>query len=242
MGRPQAAGEAVGEPKVKSELLDIHRAYQLHAAASPQTTIVQARLLAGQSPEEIGPQVSLTPATVKAYEAVFFNVADRLEAKVYILKAGVGWSGTMAVTGCDLDVVVRSLAYYGGLVALEAAIPVLLPQAARWCPAMASIEVDSELAAKIRSLAGVLMMPIRNDKDAMKIMQLHVRLIESTQAGGTSEDLSLDGIFDDLVRDKVAEMSEKCFEPQPEREDEPLQEVRAEESAAVDAAASCEVA
>jgi hypothetical protein len=110
MRRPDTAGE----PKVKPELADIHRAYQLHAAASPQTTVVQARLLARQSPEEVGPLVSLTPAAVKAYEAVFFNVAGKLEAKIYILKAAVGWSAAMAVTGCGLDVVLRSIAYRGG--------------------------------------------------------------------------------------------------------------------------------
>ena len=213
--RLHTADEPIGELKVKPDLLDNHRAYQLHAAASPQTTVVQARLLARQGPDEIGALVSLTPAAVKAYEAVFFNVRQRLEAKVYIAKLAVGWTSAMAVAGCGVDVVSRSIAYYGGPFALEVAIPVLLPQAARWCPTMAPIAADSTLAAKVRQLAGILMMPIRNGKDAMKLMRLNIRLMETTQLAGAGENVSLTGVFHQLVAETVSELSQECFQPLP---------------------------
>lgn len=45
---------------------------------------MQARLLAGQSPVQIAEELSTIPDTVRWYEALFFNVADRLKHRDWI--------------------------------------------------------------------------------------------------------------------------------------------------------------
>ena len=213
--RSRDAGESISTMKVKPQLVDIHRAHQLHAAANPQTTVVQARLLARQSVDEIGALVSLASGAVETYEALFFNVTERLAARLYISKLAIRWTSAMAAAGCGVDVVLRWIAFFAGPQALDAAVPVLMPEAAALCPSLAPVAGDSELASGIRGLAAALMMPFRNVKDQMKLLRLQVRLLETTQLAGIDESVSLSGVFEQLVSETVSELSQECFQPLP---------------------------
>ena len=213
--RSRDAGESISTMKVKPQLVDIHRAHQLHAAANPQTTVVQARLLARQSVDEIGALVSLAPAVIDAYEALFFNVVNRLGATFYIAKLAIRWTSAMAAAGCDVDAVLRWIAYFGGPTALDLAVPVLMPRAAAWYPTLAPVAADRELAMTIRALAAVMMMPQIEWRDQMKLLRLRTDLIKMPQLEGAAENVSLSGVFEELVRETVSELSQKCFLPVP---------------------------
>lgn len=236
--RTRNAGKPLAAMKIKPELMDVHRAYELHAAAGSQTAIVQARLLARQSLKEIGALVCLPPRVIDAYEHLFFSVVDRLHARFYISKLAIRWTPAMAAAGCGVDVVLRSIAYRAGPFALEAAVPILLPQAARWCPAMAPIATDSMLAMQIRALAAAMMMPLLDWKDQLKLLRLQVRVMETTQLAGAAEDVSLGGVFDQLMTETVAELPQECFLPVPK----PLEDSVVEHTEAAGDAENREVA
>jgi hypothetical protein len=217
-------------PALAPELDVVRRAHRLRTTAGAQTWIVEARILARQKPNEIAPRVSLDADVVAMYESLFFSVKGRWFATIVMAKLAVGWTGTTPVDGCDLRTVLKWCGYCGGPLVLDAAIAVLVPSARTWCRKLPT--VDEPLAGKVWRLAGSLMMPIRNAKDAMKMMRLHTRLMETTQLDGTAGNTSLDGFFDESVRDKVAQMPEECFTPLSKAEDEFLQDVSEEELAA----------
>jgi hypothetical protein len=233
-------GHTSAPPVLEPELEVVHRAYELHAAAGPQAWIVEARLLARQTPEEIGPQVSLASGVVAMYRSLFFDVADRLEAKTTMGKLAVGLTGVNVDAGCDLHTVLKWFGYNGGPLVLDMAIAVLVPSALAWCPTLAP--VDKIVVAKVRRPAGVLMMPIRNAKDQMKLFRLHMREMELTRLEGASANASVGGAFDELARDKVAQMPQSSFEPQPKPDEESPREVCDEEPAVAEDAASWGVA
>jgi hypothetical protein len=194
---------------VKPEHSDIHQARQLDAADDVLTWVVQARLLARQTGSEIGPLVSMDAAGVEAYESLFFNIRDRLEAKVYIGKIAIGWTSVTAAAGCDLETVVRWIGYFAGLDVLNLAERVLLPSMAGWGLHL----LDCELATKIRELAAVLMMPQLDWKDQKNLLHLQTLLMEVTQLAGVNVDESLGDTFKQIVCKSVSDLSPKCFLP-----------------------------
>ena len=205
------------------ELAIVRRAHRLRTTAGVQTWMVEARILARQKPKDIAPRVSLKADVVAMYESLFFSVKGRWFSTIVMAKLAVGWTGATAIDGCDLRTVLRWFGYCGGPVAVDAAIAVLVPSARNWCRKLAP--VDEPLAGEIRRLAGLLMMPIRSEKDALKLMRLHLRLMETTQLDGTFRNTSLDSLFDESVREAVSQMPEESFLPLPKTEDESLEDV-----------------
>lgn len=210
-------------PGLPPELATVRSAHRLRTTAGAQTWMVEARILARQKPNEIAPRVSLKADVVAMYESLFFSVKGRWFATIVMAKLAVGRTGATAIDGCDLRTVLRWFGYYGGPIAVDAAIAVLVPSARTWCRKLAP--VDEPLAGKIRRLAGLLMMPIRSEKDALKLMRLHLRVMETTQLDGTAGNLSLDDLFEESVRETVAQMPPECFLPLPKTDDESLQDV-----------------
>lgn len=207
--RSRRAGIPDAAMATKAEHFDIYQAQRLDADADAFTWIVQARLLAGQSGSEIGPHVLMDAAGVEAYESLFFNVRERLNAKVYTAKMAVGWTSVMAAVGCDLGTVVRWFGYFGGKEVLDIAISVLLPLMAKWDLRLLS----SELVKKVLALAVTLMMPQDDWKDQRKLLHLHARLMELTQLAGVSGDMSLGDVFSEIVNTRINELTPECFEP-----------------------------
>ena len=68
-------------------------AFQLYQSRRHQDWELEARILAGQTDEEIAAAMNLPAATVvSAYEETFFSVRSRLEASDYILIEVIGYS------------------------------------------------------------------------------------------------------------------------------------------------------
>jgi hypothetical protein len=82
-------GEADRE-RLAQDFPDLDAAYRLHVSADPlPRAILEARLLAGQIVPEVAAACGLTEAAVTAYEALFFDVLGKLEAKEYLMAAAV---------------------------------------------------------------------------------------------------------------------------------------------------------
>ena len=87
-------------------------AYEVHEKSMEEpepATFIQARLLAGQPIAEIAKSVSTRPETIAWYEALYFNVSDRLENRDWITKqvlvpALIAQVNTPKPTSTDEDV------------------------------------------------------------------------------------------------------------------------------------------
>ena len=65
--------------------MGLFHAYELHEHEDPDVRfVVEARILAGQSDEQTASVTGTLPETIYWYEALFFNVRDRLLAHDYI--------------------------------------------------------------------------------------------------------------------------------------------------------------
>ncbi len=71
---------------------ELRRAFELYQTWGPLRWDVEARILAGQSDEEVAAATAVPVTVVVAYEHAFFDVRHRLEACDYILGAVVGHS------------------------------------------------------------------------------------------------------------------------------------------------------
>jgi len=69
----------------RSRMPALAAAHDLFDAGGPLRDEVEARLLAGESPETIATKAGLEATTVDAFERVFFNVADRLDAHDWLV-------------------------------------------------------------------------------------------------------------------------------------------------------------
>jgi hypothetical protein len=81
---------------------------------------VEARLVAGEPIEAIARKTALTPQAVALYEALFFNVSDRLENRGYLIHIAVGLHPTPREP--DPGLVWRLFGLLGGPVVLDALI------------------------------------------------------------------------------------------------------------------------
>lgn len=104
----------------------IFMAQFLHFDADTEwRAIVQARLLAGCSFEEIASNLGTLPCVIEWYERLFFNVLDRLECHDYIVKSVLGTALERAanregtITDYQRDLSYKLFGYFGGPLVLD---------------------------------------------------------------------------------------------------------------------------
>lgn len=111
---------------VTRRFADIATARGIYEEGDVIRWLIEARFLARQSVAEIAKHASLTVPAVEAYESLFFNVADVLDATGYIMFHTMRRFVGVELRETDGDVVLKLIAYHGGPAALDAAIPFLL--------------------------------------------------------------------------------------------------------------------
>jgi hypothetical protein len=105
---------------------DVHAARVLHERAGASRLVVQARLLARQTPDETAPLTGIPARVIDVYEKLFFHCRDRLEARDWVLVHGIGRKRSAEGKDPDPSIVLKSFAYFGGPAVLEAVLPYLL--------------------------------------------------------------------------------------------------------------------
>ena len=99
---------------------DVAGAITIHEGEPTTRWAVEARLIAGESIESIASKTALTPRAVAMFEALFFNVSDRLENRGYLIHIAVGLYPTPREP--DPGLVWRLFGLIGGPVVLDALI------------------------------------------------------------------------------------------------------------------------
>ncbi len=107
------------------EMPDLDTAYQLHASSDKLARgIVEASMLSGMSVAQVAEFTGLTLEAVQAYEALFFQVLGKLEARLFILFEAIGGKFHHGLTEEDIDVFLKWVAYFKG--------PLILPSMVRY--------------------------------------------------------------------------------------------------------------
>ena len=100
----------------------IYWAYDLRTRADKRVALaaVEARILARQTDPEIAKAHGCWPRYIEAYEALFFNVRDRLKHQDFILCSVLRDVHNEGLENCKADVLWKLFAYLGGPHVLEA--------------------------------------------------------------------------------------------------------------------------
>jgi hypothetical protein len=112
------------------EMPDLYWAHQLYVkktsagdTASQEghlTGEIEARLLADQSHAAIADRFGIEAGTITAYEAIFFNVSDRLKHKSYIVHNAIGGRVHHGAQERDVVVLWKLFGYFYGPAMLDA--------------------------------------------------------------------------------------------------------------------------
>lgn len=169
--------------EVFEEFPDVYQAHQLHYSSDVETRqILEACLLTQESFAEIGKRFGVTPKAIEYFEAIFFNVRDRLSNRNWIRMVILGncrQFGDGANDRLSLDqrgYALRLLAYFGGPLALDAMIngmvPASMPQDDKdvgpWLQEVLSHLVQTTAVAAASTLS-------LDQRNSMRLMQLAVK-------------------------------------------------------------------
>ena len=154
---------------------DLDAAFTLFASLPPpRRWEVEGRLLAAQPFEAIAARCSISHAAVAAYEALFFNVADRLHQRSYVLFQVIGQHlfGDLTASVPDPESLLKFFAYFGGSHVLDAVIGPLLGPAGG-----TSIPNDERTARLLRMAIAAYTVPV-DQTTAAGLLRLATRLDE----------------------------------------------------------------
>lgn len=100
---------------------DTHLAYTLFnlPASDPNRYILEARLLTGETNEQISETTAILPEVVDTYERLFFSVRDRLHKENYILANVIGKVFQSGLSTFNPELLAKYFAYFAGPVILD---------------------------------------------------------------------------------------------------------------------------
>jgi hypothetical protein len=114
-----------GEATAERRYPEVAAAQRLHAAGGVTRLLVQARLLARQGTADVARLTGVPARVVEAYEALFFQCRDRLDACDWVTARLIGPPAGQAAAP-DAESVLKKFAYYGGPAVLDAVLPYLV--------------------------------------------------------------------------------------------------------------------
>ena len=157
--------------------------------------VLESKLLARETDDMIAAEMDTVPDTSFWYEALFFNVRERLHARTYIMKMILGAAARRAL---DYDDVLnehmrylcyKSFAYFGGPMALDFLMighsnlgswPRRSDDMMEWADNVFKMDIRSRSCTTVNTFTV-------NRFNAMELMQMHVQLIgqiEQAKAAG----------------------------------------------------------
>lgn len=112
--------------RLQERLPALLEARRLAEEDAPLAWEVRARVLAGQTDDEIAGRCGVSPDTIHLYEALHFNVRDRLDAPDWVASRVIGPGLWRGFTGEEMGKLWMAVGFYGGPLALDAVIEATL--------------------------------------------------------------------------------------------------------------------
>jgi hypothetical protein len=163
----------------------------------PLRYAVEARLLAKQTPEQIGTMAGVDPTVIALYERVFFNVNEKLINPDYVMTCVLGPSVHAGLSDRDYDLLWKLFGYLYGPAVLDSFIH---STTTRYQPETGD-EVDVCLAddarhALRRKVAVVARTFVINPFSQSELLNIYARFleIEKSSDSGKAQDVILQNI------------------------------------------------
>jgi hypothetical protein len=165
---------------------DAYHAHLLHySAAAEVRQILEARLLTKEPLAVIAKRLATTPEAIQYYEKIFFNVRDRLAATDWIsgiVRGSYNPESRGNSAGTDeRGYLLRLVAYYGGVLALDAMISGLStvqpPQREKDVSAWLETGLRQSVLSQATAAASVLM---PGQPNVMQLMTLALKIRSET--------------------------------------------------------------
>lgn len=167
---------------------DAHHMRENSGAECPRWEI-EARLLAEDRVENIAARLSIDPRAVRAYEALFFNVQDRLAAQSWIVHTVMGRSIYANLTERQFDLLWKMYGYFGGPYVLDALVTTFSnPTKATSADRVDDFYSDDTRAtARRKSAIAMRTMPINGytQQIIVEIEQKYQEIAKIANAGGS---------------------------------------------------------
>lgn len=166
---------------------DLYEAWALFDDGEDKETRweLEARLLTPQTYQEIAKIVALEPEAVQAYEALFFNVRDRVESPSYITHIVLGKSIHAGLNERAYDALWKMYGYWAGPHVLNSLIYRFNVPAAPDAPDGVNAFWDDDTKDMLRMKSAIAMrtMPINWDTQ-IEILNLYMRMLEIERNAG----------------------------------------------------------
>jgi hypothetical protein len=158
----------------------------------PLRFAIEARLLAGQADYDIAARLGMSPDVIDMYEALFFNVKEKLANTDYIMTCVISPSVHAGLTDRDYDLLWKLFGFIYGPVVLDSFIHTTTRS---YRPESAS-EVDAALAEDTRSslqrrVAVVARTYTVNAFSQSELLNIYTRLLEMEKEMGGQKNKDL---------------------------------------------------
>lgn len=148
---------------------------------------LEARLLAECDDEQIEERMGLGPATIEAYEKLFFNVRPKLKHQGYILQRVLGPAVQRGLNGREYDLLWKLYGYMRGVHTLEYAISGWTTKRAHIPEADVGRQWSEDQARELAQQAGVATKSLRiNMETQADIVKLYYHLREMERLAGAA--------------------------------------------------------
>lgn len=194
--------EDIGRWELMERYPDIYSAYLIFSRGGgderhPLRYAIEARILAGQTPEQIAQLIGVEPEVIETYERVFFNVAEKLKNTDYIMTCVIGPSIHAGLSDRDYDLLWKLFGYLYGPAVLDSFVH---STTTRFRPETGD-EVDACLAddtrhALRRKVATVARTFVINPFSQSELLNIYARFLEMEKSSdsGKAQDVIMQNI------------------------------------------------
>ena len=162
------------------DMPDMLSAHNIWKEGGDHRLELEARILAGQSDNEIGDNMSIPPNTIRTYLSTFFDVRQRLGSRTYIMKKvlGTDWASSLN----PIPGLTHFLAYFGGAAVLEAALPYLWNQGEKLYELTSDDEIQDPLATRLDLVLRAHTLPT-DQTTGMRLLSIYAELMRDFETG-----------------------------------------------------------
>ncbi len=175
----------------------LEKAFALHQEDSPLQWEVRARLVAGQSDDEIAARCRLQSSVVKWYADLFYDVRPRLKAMDWMVRMVLGFRGTAGFQKHDVGPYWALLALSGGSIVLDHFVDLFHRAWRPGEPPTLAVYLCKEVPLDAQGDIALRLLP--PEADAW-FHEFHLRLME---AEAVADPVLLAKAKDDILRETV---------------------------------------
>jgi len=157
------------------------QAWTLRQQDGPSRWLLEARLLAGQSVGEIAATLELTIPTIEFYQAAFFDVRDRLDARLWVGRAAIGPRYQERLEARDVEVLLKAIGFYVGPAGIDALLAHAIDAEGRLRPLVIGDLTKAEARIALRVQIAVAAMTGSADPQRLLELSRLQRLVDDSE-------------------------------------------------------------